>query len=106
MHRIERIRAAIPCLRQPFDTHAVAKMITKRTQHHGQTVRNGLIWLLSHGELERHYVKKGRRARAVVFTTTAEFGQRKTSPEQILAAMKRLDRALRRWKRDIAEIRP
>jgi len=103
MHRVERVREVIPRCRQPFDTRAVCTLLGSTTKPNDNLIRNSLSWLCRRGELEQHYVRKGRRRNAVVFTTTAEFGQRKATPEEILASMARLDAALRGWRRDRAQ---
>jgi len=104
IERVERIRALIPRCRQPFSTHAVCELLGGWTKPNDYTVRHALNWLVRHGELEQHYVKKGRRRNAILFTTTAAFGERKASPEQILAAMARLDEALGDWKRALCMV--
>jgi len=97
--RIERIRVLIPRCRQPFSTHAVCELLGGYTKPNDYTVRHVLNWLVRHGELEQHYVKRGRRRNAILFTTTEAFGERRASPEQVLAAMDRLDAVMRGWKR-------
>src|SRR6266508_4548463 len=99
LQRIERIRALIPRCPQPFSTHAVCELLGGWTKQNDYTVRHALNWLVRHGELEQQYVKRGRRRNAILFTTTAAFGERKPSPEQLLEALTRLDAALAHWTR-------
>jgi hypothetical protein len=99
LERIERIRELIPRCQQPFSTHTVCELIGGWTKPNDYIVRHALNWLVRHGELEQHYVKKGRRRNAIQFTTTEAFGERKARPEQVHEAMARLDAALARWKR-------
>lgn len=96
MSRVERIRKAIVRCTQPFGAREIATLLGCHTKAEDRTIRNALEWLFHNGELERQYVKKARRRNALVFTTTAEFGQKKPDPDRIVAAMGRLDRVMRR----------
>lgn len=96
MSRIERIRKAIVRCPQPFCAREIVTLLGYHTKAEDYTIRNALEWLFRNGELQRHYVKKARRSNALVFTTTAEFGQKKPDPDRTVAAMDRLERIMRR----------
>ena len=94
------IRRAIPLCEEPFDARAVLDKLSVRDGTTVRTVQNVLHKFANRGELARSLVKRGRRKNAAVFETTVQFGEIRSSADEIGAAMQRLDAVVRAWKRN------
>ena len=89
------IRRAVKKSPEPFDGHTLLPLLHRHFTF--RQVQNHLHQLAQKGELVSQYVKRGRRADAVVFTTSSSFGDRSDRRKMISQSLNRLDQVVKGW---------